>query len=166
MKTISAILAELKDSNPELGHLTASALNNMLLSKGLICTVKDGKVPTQRGEIEGIQKKVNKDDMGRRICYPVYTEQGERYVKALAVQHFAGAMPRETESAPPEVASTRDDAPSFPFHLLTIFLDICVDGIKERCVKFPPDIDERVINVLERFTERNLKIIILRYAED
>ncbi len=69
MKPISTIAAELRTSNPELGHPTARDLNNMLLVKGLICNVVDGKVPTAYGRQKGIQKKVSRDDMGRRFCF-------------------------------------------------------------------------------------------------
>lgn len=106
MKTISTIAAELRESNPSLGNPTARDLNNMLLVKGLICVVSDGKCPTSLGLQRGILKRVDRNDMGKRYCYPVYDERAEAYVKSLAIAYFAPRPLTEVESELPETSET------------------------------------------------------------
>ncbi len=116
MKPISTIASELRNSNPELGHPTARDLNNMLLVKGLICNVVDGKAPTTYGKRKGIQKKVSRDDMGRRFCYPVYNDQAEQYIKALAIEYFAPVvMPAVGPAAPVPTGTTNVDSPIYKY---------------------------------------------------
>lgn len=116
MKSISTIAAELRKSNPEIGNNTAQDLNNMLLMKGLICIVPQGKRPTKAGREKGIRKRVIRDELGRRIFYPVYTEQGERYVKALAVAYFApNTAPVIDAFQPVRPSAIATDAPQFRF---------------------------------------------------
>ena len=114
MKSISEIAAELRESNPELGRPTARDLNNMLLVKGLICNVEKGKSPTRLGMQRGIHKRNGRDDMGRAFCYPVYDEEGERYVKTLALAYFA---PEEEPLNIPDAAlNTRTVFPTPGYH--------------------------------------------------
>lgn len=106
MKTISVISAELRQSNPELGNPTAHDLNNMLLVKGLICIVKDGKAPTPLGQSKGIQKRVDKDDMGKRYCIPVYNEEAAQYVKTRAIEYYSVHAPQAAVPGPVPPAAT------------------------------------------------------------
>ncbi len=116
MKNISTIAAELRMSNPEIGNNTAQDLNNMLLAKGLICIVPQGKRPTKVGREKGIRKRVIRNESGQRVFYPVYTEQGERYVKSLALHYFApNTAPMIENPRPVQPAEVVADTPRFMY---------------------------------------------------
>ena len=103
MKLISTIAAELRQSNPEIGRPTAQDLNNMLIVKGLIRSIADGKCPTLSGSQVGIRKRIGWDTSGHRYCTPEYDERAERYVKSLAIEYFSEIAAQVNAPLPSEV---------------------------------------------------------------